>query len=202
MDILTFSSKQVHEKPRYPEKSHPGNRPLPTSYTSAPYSNNAYQGNNDNAVTSSVQKANPSDNSGISNWQPMPQNPPPAISSYSGGWQKDDSGSSWGDPSGNVSGFQPIDVKLNNPNALTNMPPPQVSQEPFSIGEWSAPADSSSKATVSESQQVQSPGNEQEEDLHQQWLEVQRNWRESSVQSGNDGLLFFIYIKIIVNFSQ
>ena len=104
------------------------------------------------------------------------------MSSYNEGWQKDGASPSWTDPSSNTSGFQPMNVRPSNPNVLTSIP--QRPQEPFSIGEWSAPADSSSDA-VSESQQVQKqPSNTQEEDLHEQWLEVQRNWREGSVQSG------------------
>ena len=116
----------------------------------------------------------------------MPQNLPP-MSSYSEGWQKDGSGTSWGDPSGNLSGFQPMNVRPNNPNALPSMAH-QGSQEPFSIGEWSAPTDSSTNTTVSEAQSFKKPSPETEEDLHEQWLEVQRNWRESSVQSGKNTL--------------
>ena len=115
----------------------------------------------------------------------MPQNPPP-ISSYGEGWAKDMSGASWGNP-GNISGFQPINVRPNNPNTIQHMAH-QSSQEPFSIGEWSASTNSSSHVSVSEAQSMKKATNETEEDLHEQWLEVQRNWRESSVQSGKNNL--------------
>ena len=168
----------MHGGPRYSENSHPGNPSTSSTFTPSSYSKNTFQVNS--SVTSAP-KFKPTESTNTSNWQPMPQNIP-TMSSYNEGWQKDGTGASWTDHSGNISGFEPINVRPTNPNVLTNVP--QRSQEPFTIGEWSAPADSSSQA-ASEPQQVQKqPSNTQEEDLHEQWLEVQRNWREGSVQSG------------------
>ena len=174
----------MHERTQYSEKSQPGHRFSSNTFTPSSYSKSSSQGNVV-SVPSSIPISNPSQNTNISNWQPMPHNPP-LISSYGEGWEKDMSGASWGDP-GNISGFQPINIRPNNPNTLQHMAP-QSSQEPFSIGEWSAPTDSSSDASVSEAQSMKKATNETEEDLHEQWLEVQRNWRESSVQSGKNNL--------------
>ena len=174
----------MHERTQYSEKSHPGHRFSSNTFTPSSYSKSPSQGNVV-SVPSSIPISNPSQSTNISNWQPMPHNPP-TMSSYGEGWEKDMSGASWGNP-GNISGFQPINIRPNNPNTLQHMAP-QSSQEPFSIGEWSAPTDSSSHASVSEAQSMKKATNETEEDLHEQWLEVQRNWRESSVQSGKNNM--------------
>ena len=88
--------------------------------------------------------------------------------------RKHQSNSSWNPTSGNISSFQPIPVTTDSCKPIQRDP-----QEQFTIGEWNVPPNSSSTQVTSDVQQQQD-----EEDLNKQWLEVSRNWRESSAQSG------------------
>ena len=88
--------------------------------------------------------------------------------------RKIQSASSW-DPSPNTPAFQPMVSNKNPSNAMSTIH--QAPQQQFTIGEWNVPTDTSAHATPEGPQQP-------EEDLHQQWEQVSRNWRESSVQSG------------------
>ena len=103
------------------------------------------------------------------NFQPLPSN--------LGSMNNNQSNSSW-----NASSFQPLPVRMNTSDTSNNAL--QDTQHEFTIGEWKAPPNTSAKETSgapnSSQQQQQTP----EEDLHEQWIEVSRNWRESSAQSG------------------
>ena len=96
---------------------------------------------------------------------------------------KNQSNSSWNaTPTGDASSFQPVPLRMNTSDTSNNAL--QDTQHEFTIGEWQAPPNTSTQETSgapnSSQQQQQTP----EEDLHEQWIEVSRNWRESSAQSG------------------
>jgi hypothetical protein len=92
--------------------------------------------------------------------------------------RKHQSNSSWTPPPS----FQPMHVTTNSGNAMSNIQ--QDPQEEFTIGEWNVPTTSSSAQVSSEAHQVHQQ--QDEEDLNKQWLEVSRNWRETSAQSVKD----------------
>ena len=107
------------------------------------------------------------------NFQPLPNN--------LGSMNKNQSNSSWNStPTGDASSFQPVPLRMNTSDTSSNAL--QDTQHEFTIGEWQAPptTQETSGAPNSSQQQQQTP----EEDLHEQWIEVSRNWRESSAQSG------------------
>ena len=109
------------------------------------------------------------------NFQPLPNN--------LGSMNKNQSNSSWNAaPTGDASSFQPVPLRMNTSDTSNNAL--QDTQHEFTIGEWQAPPNTSTQETSgapnSSQQQQQTP----EEDLHEQWIEVSRNWRESSAQSG------------------
>ena len=83
---------------------------------------------------------------------------------------------------GDASSFQPVPLRMNTSDTSNNAL--QDTQHEFTIGEWQAPPNTSTQETSgapnSSQQQQQTP----EEDLHEQWIEVSRNWRESSAHSG------------------
>ena len=110
------------------------------------------------------------------NFQPLPNN--------LGSMNKNQSNSSWNPaPTGDASSFQPLPHRMNTSD--TSNTALQDTQHEFTIGEWQAPPNTSTKETsgaLNSSQQQQQPT--PEEDLHEQWIEVSRNWRESSAQSG------------------
>ena len=110
------------------------------------------------------------------NFQALPNN--------LGSMNKNQSNSSWNPaPTGDASSFQPLPLRMNTSD--TSNTALQDTQHEFTIGEWQAPPNASTKETsgaLNSSQQQQQPT--PEEDLNEQWIEVSRNWRESSAQSG------------------
>ena len=107
----------------------------------------------------------------------MPENLP-RQSNDSENSRKNPPASSW-DPSPDTPAFQPMVSKTNPSNTMSTIH--QDPQQQFTIGEWNVPTDTSANTTSGGHHVQQQP---QEDDLHEQWEQVSRNWRESSVQSG------------------
>ena len=109
------------------------------------------------------------------NFQPLPNN--------LGSMNKNQSNSSWNPtPTGDASSFQPLPLRMNTSD--TSNTALQDTQHEFTIGEWQAPPNTSTKETSGALNSSQQQQPTPEEDLHEQWIEVSRNWRESSAQSG------------------
>ena len=110
------------------------------------------------------------------NFQALPNNP--------GSMNKSQANSSWNaTPRGDASSFQPVPLRMNTSDTSNNAL--QDTQHEFTIGEWQAPPNSSTQETSGAPNSSQQHQQTPEEDLHEQWIEVSRNWRESSAQSGN-----------------
>ena len=118
---------------------------------------------------------------GFSSWQPMPMNSHQQMNQQK---QEQNSESGWGNL---PEPLQPVMMHHQPPSSHSMNPNAPSYNQPFTIEQWQPPPTEDSSATTSQAPADPTviPSQQDQQDLHDQWLQVARNWREGSHNSGN-----------------